>query len=131
MTEPKILDGVVVTEVGSRTGASLCGSLLAQLGATVIFVELPKANSGSGKARHRSQLAAGKLSLLLRDDAHDRRLLEAALLRSDIVLTSSDADPSPLRVEPPSAPGNVVCDLTAFGASGPMSGQPFSELQIQ
>ncbi|MCV3242681.1 CaiB/BaiF CoA transferase family protein [Mesorhizobium sp. ZC-5] len=131
MTEPKILDGVVVTEIGSRTGASLCGSLLAQLGATVIFVELPNADSGSGKARHRSQLAAGKLSLLLRDDAHDRRLLEAALLRSDIVLTSSDADPSPLHVEPPSAPGNVVCDLTAFGASGPMSGQPFSELQIQ
>lgn len=131
MTEPKILDGVVVTEIGSRTGASLCGSLLAQLGATVIFVELPKADRGSGKARHRSQLAAGKLSLLLRDDAHDRRLLEAALLRSDIVLTSSDADPSPLHVEPPSAPGNVVCDLTAFGASGPMSGQPFSELQIQ
>jgi crotonobetainyl-CoA:carnitine CoA-transferase CaiB-like acyl-CoA transferase len=131
MTKRKILDGVVVTEIGTRTGASLCGSLLAQLGATVIFVESPQADRGSGKARHRAQLAAGKLGLLLRDDAHDRSLLEAALSRSDIVLTSSDADPSSLRVEPLKTPGNVVCDLTAFGASGPMSGRPFSELQIQ
>jgi hypothetical protein len=33
MKRPGALDGVVVVELGRRTGASVCASLLAQLGA--------------------------------------------------------------------------------------------------
>ena len=42
------LDGTVVVELGGRIGAGVCGSLLAQLGATVVVVE----------PRHRGRLPA-------------------------------------------------------------------------
>jgi crotonobetainyl-CoA:carnitine CoA-transferase CaiB-like acyl-CoA transferase len=121
-----ILSGVLVAEIGLRGGISVCGSLLAQLGATVVYFETP-----GGKAGARSQCAAGKLSLLLKDDAHDRALLDAAALRSDVVLISSDIDPPHAQARIPATPGNVVCDLTATGATGPMQGQGLTELQIQ
>lgn len=56
------LDGTVVVELGGRIGAGVCGSLLAQLGATVVVVEPPAAQPVAGKWRHRAQFTAGKLS---------------------------------------------------------------------
>ncbi|GAA4338986.1 hypothetical protein GCM10023144_36640 [Pigmentiphaga soli] len=123
---PAILSGVLVSEIGLRGGISVCGSLLAQLGATVLYFETP-----GGKAGVRTQCAAGKLSLLLKEDGHDRALLEAAALRSDVVLTSSDIDPPQFHVKHPASPANIVCDLTATGATGPMRGLGLTELQIQ
>jgi crotonobetainyl-CoA:carnitine CoA-transferase CaiB-like acyl-CoA transferase len=52
------LHDIIVTELGGRIGAGVCGSILAQLGATVIVPE----DGRGGKAEHRTQLIAGKLS---------------------------------------------------------------------
>jgi crotonobetainyl-CoA:carnitine CoA-transferase CaiB-like acyl-CoA transferase len=133
MTEPKALDGMVVAELGGRVGVALCGSLLAQLGATVIAVD-PVRSEGQpprGKSLWGEQLSAGKLSLAPRLGDQDRSLIESIAALSDVVLTSSDVDPPLLRLAPVKNPGNILCDLTAFGASGPQSGQPFSDLQVQ
>ncbi|MGQ7793625.1 CaiB/BaiF CoA transferase family protein [Faunimonas sp. B44] len=128
-----ILDGVVVAEVGTRAACSYCGSLLAQLGATVVYVELgvPPGQPAQGKSLWREQFAAGKLSVSPKSCGSDRQLLDTLVARSDIVLISSDADPSLLRMSLPEEPGNVVCDVTAFGASGPLRGVPASDAQVQ
>jgi crotonobetainyl-CoA:carnitine CoA-transferase CaiB-like acyl-CoA transferase len=133
MAEAKALDGVVVAELGTRVGVALCGSLLAQLGATVINVEATEPADGPrhGKALWREQFAAGKLSFAPDGGEGDRDLVEALAVQSDIVLTSSDVDPPILRAKRRGNPDNIVCDLTAFGASGPQSGQDYSELQVQ
>src|SRR5215831_7884133 len=54
---------IIVTELGGRIGASVCGSILVQLGATVI---MPEGLHGTRRqAEHRAQLMAGKLSVQL------------------------------------------------------------------
>ena len=68
------LSGVVVTELGGRIGVGVCGSLLAQLGATVIVPEWSDAHAG--KHRHRAQMIAGKKSIgLRRGEASEQALL--------------------------------------------------------
>jgi len=128
MTLP--LEGVFVLELGVRTGASLCGSLLAQLGAEVAFVERrPRIAVPEHKLAHRACFAAGKLSLVPREG--DAELLRRLVLAADVVLTSSDLDP-PLPDLPGSwRDGRVLCDLTAYGATGPLAGRPDGERQIQ
>ncbi len=119
------LDGIIVLEIGGRVGTAICGSLLRQLGATVIAVE----QGTGGKRAHRAQLIAGKLSFA--PAAGDSALLQRLLDRSDVVLASSDVDP-PCALPAADIPGSpVVCDLTAFGTSGAFAGQPWSDLQVQ
>ncbi|HEY0570461.1 MAG TPA: CoA transferase, partial [Enterovirga sp.] len=130
MTRPAALDGVIVAELGERIGAGVCGSLLAQLGATVIVPERPGA--AGGKHRHRAQMLAGKLSVVLRpDNAADAALLDRLVARSDILILSSDLDPARRPRAWPESGSRVECDVTAFGDSGPMAGKPFSDAQIQ
>ena len=80
---------IIVTELGGRVGASVCGSILAQLGATVI---VPEGLHGTGgKAEHSAQLTAGKLSMQLdAQAASDVELLDRLFARSDVVIVSSD-----------------------------------------
>src|SRR5690606_15214589 len=120
MDRAKALDGVIVAEFATRAGGAFCGSLLAQLGATVIAVEPPGAEAE--KALWRGQFAAGKLSFAPADNAADRALLESLAAVSDVVITSSDADPPLLRRPKADNPANVVCDITAFGDAGAMRG---------
>ena len=129
------LDGITVLELGARFGASVAGSLMAQLGATVVFVEA--AHSGDfaqPKWQARNQFAAGKQSLRVDvSSREDQALLASLAAGSDVILTSSDVDAlafggEPLAQMPAAA---VVCDLTAFGASGPMKGLPATDAQIQ
>ena len=129
------LDGITVLELGARFGASVAGSLMAQLGATVVFVEA--ADSGDfaqPKWQARNQFAAGKQSLRVDvNSREDQALLASLAAGSDVILTSSDVDAlafggEPLAQMPAAA---VVCDLTAFGASGPMKGLPATDAQIQ
>ncbi|MGQ7793613.1 CaiB/BaiF CoA transferase family protein [Faunimonas sp. B44] len=129
MDGAKVLQDVVVVEAGSRGAVAVCGSLLAQLGATVIALETAK---DSPKARHRAPYMAGKRSL--RPDPSspaDRAMMERLFSGGDIVLVSSDLDPEWLRPVGGSAPGNVICDITAFGSTGPLTGRPLSELGVQ
>ena len=129
------LEGIVVTELGTRVGVGVCGSLLSQLGATVVVVERP----GAGKSRddeglHRKQLSAGKLSFAPRPGSlADLHMLQHLVEGSDVTLTSSDVDPSfplpDLRLGEEAC--NVLCDITAFGSTGPLAKCAYSDLQVQ
>jgi crotonobetainyl-CoA:carnitine CoA-transferase CaiB-like acyl-CoA transferase len=111
------LADVLVAELGRRPGAAACGSVLAELGATVVAV-VPEQDNDAESAG----FAVGKLRLTgAPDDDLVRRLVAVA----DVVLLSSDFDQAAV------PDGAIVCDLTAFGASGPMAGKAYSETQIQ
>src|ERR1700733_3402439 len=131
-TAEAALSGVVVLELGGRIGTGVCGSLLAQLGATVILVEGGD-DRIDGKWRRRATCAAGKGSLKLNSSEQgDRDLLRDVIQRSDVVLLSSDTDSrfSDLIVAA-SEQDRIVCDLTAYGHDSPLMGQADSEWQIQ
>lgn len=123
------LEGIIVTELGGREAVGVCGTLLAQLGATVITVE-PKGQTRSRDA-WRASLTAGKQSFEFNSASErDQALLRQLISSSDVVLTSSDVDMVELQVATP-IPHNIICDITAFGASGPRSGDALSEFQLQ
>ena len=110
------LDGITVAELGGRYAAGACGTLLAQLGATTLYVEgmgLP-----GDKWAHRATFALGKEPVNL-----SRR--QAAIDAADVIITSSDIDGD--RSEYPNA---IHIDLTAFGHSGPLAGKPYSDALI-
>lgn len=116
---------VLVVELGERIGTGACGSLLAQLGADVVFVEQGEVVPQL-KWINRAVMAAGKRSVVITnyDDEFLRQMLECA----DVVLLSSDVTHIPKwqRTET-----QIVCDLTAVGNSGPLRGQPFSDALVQ
>jgi crotonobetainyl-CoA:carnitine CoA-transferase CaiB-like acyl-CoA transferase len=126
------LTGSVVAELGSRIGAGVCGSVLAQLGATVVVPEAERADEG--KQAHRAQFMAGKRSMTYdRGSCSDTLLLERLVDRSDVLILSSDID----RKDPSywsrySDHSRVVCDVTAFGRrDSELSGEPYTEAQVQ
>ncbi len=132
------LQGVLVVEFGARMGASAAGSLLAQLGATVVFVEAFRPGDfGQPKWACREQFAAGKLSLAVDlRDAGDCALLQALAAGCDVLLLSSDADTAAYggTLWSEMANGPVVCDITAFGSCGPLStrsGSAATDAQVQ
>jgi crotonobetainyl-CoA:carnitine CoA-transferase CaiB-like acyl-CoA transferase len=125
----KALQNVTVVEAGGRGAVAICGSLLAQMGATVITIEN---RDKSAKAVHRAQYSAGKLSFQPDPDSEgDQALLAKLLACGDIVLTSSDVDPAWLQVAGTKSSGNVVCDITAFGRSVTLAGRALSEVEVQ
>jgi crotonobetainyl-CoA:carnitine CoA-transferase CaiB-like acyl-CoA transferase len=118
------LDGVVVAELGARIAVGAAGSLLAQLGATVVLVEPPRPPADATlKWAQRDLFAAGKLSLGGGDDAAVAALRDAA----DVVLTSSDVDHAP----PAPARHAIACDITACGSTGPLAGRAPSDADLQ
>lgn len=120
MAEEGALAGVLVLETGGREAAGICGSLLAQLGATVVVAE-PEAN-GRPRDVHRPQFLAGKLSV-----PDDPDIVARLASVSDIVITSSDLD-----TQVPGVPADaILADITAFGESGPLAGRAWSDVQIQ
>jgi crotonobetainyl-CoA:carnitine CoA-transferase CaiB-like acyl-CoA transferase len=120
------LAGVLVVELGRRTGASVCASLLAQLGAQVVVVEPAQAqadpDSLSDKWNWRDRMLAGKLSLAAEDAATLKRLCGKA----DVVITSSDVDAA---FEWKGGHSQVRCDVTAWGAG--IDREPCCESQMQ
>ncbi|GAA4338995.1 hypothetical protein GCM10023144_36660 [Pigmentiphaga soli] len=128
MTKATALEGVVVIEAGGRGAVAVCGSLLAQMGATVVAIETP---GHSPKAAHRAHYMAGKLSWRPDGgDARDRDMLARLLAQSDIVLASSDIDPAWLAPDM-AHPRNVVCDITALGRNAASTDHPLSEMEVQ
>lgn len=118
------LAGLLVVEAGARVGAAVCGSMLAQLGADVVYIEPEECRLSGHKGNYHDVMAAGKHPLRA-GDAPDlmRRLIAAA----DVVLVSSDSG-SDL---PARKPHQIACDITAFGKSGPMASAPWTDPQIQ
>src|SRR5689334_714172 len=81
---------MVVAELGTRIAAGTCGTLLAQLGATVIVAE-PRNTSLEGKWVDRAATMAGKRSIAVdHSSSVDRALLEKLVDAADIVLLSTD-----------------------------------------
>ena len=113
------LKGLLVAEHGGRTGVAVCGSLLAQLGATVVTVEHPHA---AGKWAFRDQFSAGKLSVLAADFAGLPPQAHAAF---DVVLLSSDVSHDPGAA----STRQVVCDVTALGAGNTDDNLTDAEIQ--
>lgn len=127
------LTQTLVVELGQRTAAAAAGSLLAELGATVVFVEVEPTDRIEGKLQHRPTWAAGKLSMRLNTSAaSDIDLIADVLVKADVVLVSSDCDPhwpDKIRKAVQSAP--IVCEVSAFGDSGPYSGRNWPDGLMQ
>ncbi len=119
------LAGVLVVELGRRTGASVCASLLAQLGATVVVAQPVRldadATSLSDKWNWPALMLAGK-QFIAWDDTRLPFLCESA----DVVITSSDMG---AQFSFQGRPSQVLCDVTAWGADA--APQPVCELQMQ
>lgn len=128
------LKDVIVVEAGDRIAAGECGSLLRQLGATVVLVEPRDVSAGvSGKWSQRAVVAAGKSSLATDPDAPaDRATLAALLDAADIVIASSDCQAPSVSSALAAMNGNaIVCDITAYGSSGPLAQRCDSDFLIQ
>jgi crotonobetainyl-CoA:carnitine CoA-transferase CaiB-like acyl-CoA transferase len=132
--EPRqtLLDCPLVIELGDRAGVGLAGSLLAQLGARVVLVE-PALPSSHDKWRHRSVCAAGKQSIVLdRHCAQDQALLARLVRSADAILLSSDVTPEDGPLWAAARDKKlVVCDVTAFGHTGPLAGIPCAEALVE
>lgn len=110
------LAGLTVLELPGRPELATCGSLLASLGAQVYVAEDAPPYPG------RSRRVAGKMPVGRADD-YFRSIAAGA----DVILSSPDVQP--MRV---AAPGTaILCDITAYGATGPWAGRPDSEAIVQ
>lgn len=126
------LKDVLVVELGERTSAGACGSLLAQLGAEVVLVE-PAAPQTSHKWTNRPVIAAGKRSVVHRPGEGGRDPLVADLVaRADILLISSDISEDDRAIFAGDLPaGQIRCDFTAFGHEGPLAGLAVPDELVQ
>ncbi len=110
------LDGVVVLERAGRLAGAVAGTLLAELGATVLRVEDPRLDWPAEPERWRTHpvALAGKALLRLADDPAAADSQWTALLdRADAVIYSP-----PLPAADDRAPGLIRCDVSAFGIDG-------------
>jgi crotonobetainyl-CoA:carnitine CoA-transferase CaiB-like acyl-CoA transferase len=113
------MKSVKVLELGPRTGAGACGALLLAMGAEVSVVA-PAESPDAPKWRSAAS-AAGKRQIAA-------TAVAAALAEADVVIASTDMAPLP-RYDRPA--GQIVCDITAYGASGPAAGRPDSDSFVQ
>ncbi|MBI2224078.1 MAG: CoA transferase, partial [Betaproteobacteria bacterium] len=124
------LSNVVVVEIGDRHAVGACGSLLAELGATVVLIEPSGLAASKGtKWTYRPAVAAGKRSFAIDvASASDIALVRQAIARADAVVVSSDTAPAWAReVVRGAEASTIVCDVTAFGRSGPLANRNYSD----
>ncbi len=136
---PGPLAGMVVIELGHSVAAPYAGQILGDLGAEVIKIEKPEGDDArkwgppfvDGAAATFQALNRNKRSVVshLRDAAERERLIQLIVERADVVLQNlrpGQADALGLGAEALLAlkPQLVYCNLGAFGARGPMAGNP-------
>jgi len=126
----------LVVELGDRLAVGLCGGLLQRLGAEVVVVEHAAgrdAPARESKVFHRPVLVAGKQSRRIDFAvAYDVAALAELLQRADVVVTSTDRDPPlPAAVKMVLDAVPVVCDVTAFGNTGPYARVPYTDAMMQ
>jgi itaconate CoA-transferase len=141
---PRPLDGVLVVALEQAVAAPYCSSRLADAGARVIKVERPEGDFARGydRAVHGESayfvwINRGKesIALDLRADG-DRALLLALLARADVFLQNLAPGAAArlglggeaLRARHPRL---VTCDITGYGASGPLAGRKAYDLLVQ
>jgi crotonobetainyl-CoA:carnitine CoA-transferase CaiB-like acyl-CoA transferase len=134
MREESALDGILVAELGNRIAAGVAGTLLAQAGADVVVVESDEPGIGQRKWASRARATAGKRSIhWARGKGADDTLLQELIAAADVVIISSDVDVHwrDVLAAAPDNPRRIVCDITAYGSTGPLRGQPDSDLLVQ
>jgi crotonobetainyl-CoA:carnitine CoA-transferase CaiB-like acyl-CoA transferase len=134
------LENLVVVELGHSVAAPIAGLILAELGATVVKIENPEGGddarnwgppflhgaAGMFQAINRNKCSA---AIDLKNDAERETLRRYIVGQADIVVQNMrpglveryELDAASLRKYKPSL---IYCNLTAFGASGPMKGTP-------
>jgi crotonobetainyl-CoA:carnitine CoA-transferase CaiB-like acyl-CoA transferase len=114
------LAGIRVLEAGERLAVSACGSVLAALGAQVSSIQ--------DECAYRSRFPAAHADEKIFITASDQESLGQALQQADIVLASSDVSKLGSYRGPPT---QIICDITAYGSSGPLAGLPHSDPLLQ
>lgn len=108
-----------VLEIGERTGVGACGALLLAMGAEVTVID-PAASPAAPKWQSAAS-AAGKRRVAAAS-------VVAALAEADVVVAATDLAPLPVYTRPA---GQIVCDITAYGSSGPAAGRPDTDCFVQ
>ncbi|WP_328394042.1 CaiB/BaiF CoA-transferase family protein [Nocardia sp. NBC_00416] len=124
----QLAEPLLVVEMGNRIAVGACGSLLANLGADVVVIEPPAAVGRKrlgGKWIDRVTAVAGKRVVTASPD--NAALIDDLIARADVVVVSSD-EPDHRALTGHHA---IICDVTAFGSTGPLSGTGGSEQLLQ
>ena len=132
--QPPLSANILIVELGERLAAAAGGSLLRELGATVIVVEPADAARDGTKWALGPNMAAGKRNVSLDDNTESRDAIAALIDRADAVIASSDLDrPWPEAIQAALNKAAIVCDVTAFGrdATGAFAGPAFSDGMLQ
>ncbi|MBI3743878.1 MAG: CoA transferase [Chloroflexi bacterium] len=138
---PGPLEGLVIIEIGSFISASLCTKLFADLGATVIKVELPGEGDDSRRygpfSEDRPDTEASGLFIYLNANkfgvtldlasVRGREILGHLVAHADALIENATPDSRAARrlgytTLAEGNPGLVVTSITPFGTWGPYSG---------
>ncbi len=145
MSAGSALAGLRVVDLSRVLAGPSCGQLLADMGAAVIKIEPPEGDenrgwppfAASGASCNHDSVNRGKrnLAINLKSEA-GQALLDRLLARADVLLMSFlPATAARLGVDPEvlSArhPRLVVCELTGYGATGPLADRPGYDLTMQ
>ncbi|MAI44396.1 MAG: hypothetical protein CBC34_000575 [Hyphomicrobiaceae bacterium TMED74] len=132
MAVEQAFTGIRVLELGTRLSAGGCGSLMAQTGASVLYVNLTGYSSSvPTKHDYRALFSAGKSAVSIVCDVQASQLREL-VSASDVIIASHDTDPDWSGVLGADwSDGKIVCDISAFGCSGPLSGQTATDFEVQ
>ena len=140
-----LLEGVKVVELGQSVAGPWAGTIMADLGATVIKIEAPTGDSArgwgppfiQGDAAVYHFMNRNKLAMVLDlKDIEDRAVFDRLISEADVFVHNMrpgsveklEIDAMTLRVARPSL---IYGDMTAFGSSGPMAGRPGYEMALQ
>jgi crotonobetainyl-CoA:carnitine CoA-transferase CaiB-like acyl-CoA transferase len=145
MTAGSALTGLRVLDISRVLAGPSCGQLLADMGADVIKIEPPDGDENrrwppfvaGGASCNFDSVNRGKRNLAV-DLKHPRgqRIVHALADRADVLLLSFlpqtasklGLDPAVLTARNPRL---VVCEVTGYGAAGPMAERPGYDLMMQ
>lgn len=131
MTEQSAFGGILVVELGNRIAAGVAGSLLAQAGADVVVVEAESMAPEATKWDHRALATAGKFSISGSENSADRAFLAELVASADVIITSDlDQDWHKSLLDGSNA-RQILCDISAFGSTGPLAGKADSDFLVQ
>lgn len=141
------LDGITVFEFGSNVAGPFAGSILAELGATLIKVERPEgddarawgppfAHDGTATIFHALNRNKRSIVVDLKDPQRVAALKEMIAAEADVVVQNMRPGAmARLGLDGPGLmalnPRLVYCNLHAFGATGPMKDRPGYDALMQ
>ncbi len=144
-SDAMLLDGIKVVELGQSLAGPWVGTIMGDMGASVVKVEAPAGDSarGWGPPFIRGDAAVfhfmnrNKVSLVLDlTVADDRAVFDRLIDEADVfVHNMRPGSVEKLGVDAPTLRGQnpalIYGDMTAFGPTGPMAGRPGYEMALQ